>query len=634
MVMDDNYPPYVFMDSSGNLQGILVDYWTLWGKKTGIKVQLDAMDWDKAQERMEAGDYDVIDTMFITKQREALYDFSAPYANIDVPLFFSRELSGIRGPKDLKGFVVGVKSGDSSLEILKSNGVTNFLLFNNYEAVVTAARDGRVKVFTIDKPPAKYFLIKMGIQDQFRESEPLYTGQFHRAVRKGNTLLLKEIQKGFDAITTDEYEDISRHWYGAPIFTKARLTFVAAITGGAIAVIGVLVFWVWLLRRSVRVRTIELQMDIAAREQIEAVLQHSERKFRTLFEHLAEGVALHELVKDETGRVTDYRILDVNPAYQLHTGLDAASAPGRLGTAIYGMEVPPYLEAFSKVALGGEPYAFETFFPPLDKHFRISVVSPRQGQFATVFEDITDRKRREEELKRKNAEMERFTYMISHDLKSPLVTVRTFLGYLEQDMEKGKADRVAKDIGFIRDATGKMGRLLEDLLEVSRIGRVVNAPVNMTHADLVQEALKSVAGAISSRSVAIRVTGSPTTLFGDRPRLEELWQNLIENAVKYMGDQPSPLIELGVEGVGPDAVFFVRDNGLGIDPRFHEKVFGLFEKLDAGSEGTGLGLALVKRIVELYEGRIWLESEGAGQGTCFRFTLPLALKTRKEGVRT
>jgi signal transduction histidine kinase len=251
-----------------------------------------------------------------------------------------------------------------------------------------------------------------------------------------------------------------------------------------------------------------------------------------------------------------------------------------------------------------------------------------------VFEDITEQKRREEELKQKNAEMERFTYMISHDLKSPLVTVRTFLGYLEQDMEQGKADRVAKDMGFIRDATGKMGRLLEDLLEVSRVGRVMNPPVNVPFSDAVKEALQAVAGAISTRGVAVQVEGTPVTLFGDRPRLEEVWQNLIENAVKYMGDQPFPRIIVGVETVGPEKVFYVRDNGMGIDPRFQGKVFDLFEKLDAASEGTGLGLALVKRIVEVYEGRVWVESEGLGRGTCFRFTLPQALKNRKEGERS
>jgi len=399
--------------------------------------------------------------------------------------------------------------------------------------------------------------------------------------------------------------------------------------------------WVWLLvdaepqfQEDGTVRQVVCTfIDITDRKRAEEALQHSEQKFHALFENLAEGVALHELVRDGTGAVIDYRILDVNPAYEQHTGIVAATALGRLGTDLYGAGGPPYLQEFSKVALGGSPYVFETYFPPLGKHFNISVISPRYGQFATVFEDITDRKRREEELKQKNAEMERFTYMISHDLKSPLVTVRTFLGYLEQDLAQGRAERVAKDMTFIRDASGKMGRLLEDLLEVSRVGRVVNPPVQVTLASLIQAALTSVAGAISTLNVAVQVEAPPVTLVGDRPRLETIWQNLVENAVKYMGAQRSPRIILGAEGQGAETVFFVRDNGLGIDPRYQNRIFGLFEQLDAASEGTGLGLALVKRIVELYAGHLWVESEGPGQGSCFQFTLPLAMQDRNRGAR-
>lgn len=374
-------------------------------------------------------------------------------------------------------------------------------------------------------------------------------------------------------------------------------------------------------------------LDITERKRAEQALRFSEQKFRTLFEHLAEGVALHELVRDGAGKAVDYRILDVNPSYHAHTGIAAEMAVGRLGTEIYEVDPPPYLEGYGAVAMGGDPIAFETFFPPLEKHFRISVVSPREGQFATVFEDITDRKRSENELRQKNAEMERFTYMISHDLKSPLVTVRTFLGYLEQDLAQGRSDRVAKDVGFIQDAAGRMSGLLDDLLEVSRVGRVVNPAERVSYEDLVRAALAAVAGAIENRGVAVEVHGGPLTLTGDRSRLEEIWQNLVENAVKYMGDEPSPRIEIGVEPQGGEMVFFVRDNGMGIDPRFHEKVFGLFEQLDPSSEGTGLGLALIKRIVELNEGRIEVRSEGPGRGSCFRFTLPLALRDPQDGAR-
>ena len=242
-----------------------------------------------------------------------------------------------------------------------------------------------------------------------------------------------------------------------------------------------------------------------------------------------------------------------------------------------------------------------------------------------TIQDITERKLRDQDLQRKTAEMEGFTYMVSHDLKSPLVTVRTFLDYLEQDLDQGKAGRAAEDMAFIRDATGRMGRLLEDLLEVSRVGRVVCPPSRFPVSELIQAARQAVAGALASRQVEVQVTGPDLVLEGDRHRLEELWQNLLENAVKYMGGQPRPRLD----GVPQ---FFVRDNGMGIEPRFIARIFGLFEKLDAASEGSGLGLALVKRIVELYDGRVWAESAGPGQGTCIRFTLPGTLVETLQGA--
>jgi PAS domain S-box-containing protein len=370
--------------------------------------------------------------------------------------------------------------------------------------------------------------------------------------------------------------------------------------------------------------------DITDRRRVEDALGASERKFRTLYENLAEGVSINEIVTNAAGSVVDYRVLDANPAYCHLTGIDAVNVVGRLGSEVFGSEVPPFLEEFGQVALGGGHIVFETFMPLLEKHFRISVISPTHGQFATVLEDITDQKSREEDLRQKNDELMRFTTMLSHDLQSPLVTIRVFLGYLQHDMANGLAENVSKDLGFIIDASGKMGRLLDDLLEVSKAGRQVDSPVEMTLDSLIFGSVKVVAGAIAARGVEVNANALPAiTLLGDRSRLEAVWQNLVENAVKYMGDQPSPRIELGADQQRGETVFFVKDNGMGIDSRFHVKVFDLFQKLDSASVGTGLGLALVKRIVEVYGGRIWVESEGVGLGTCFRFTLPRALKVSK-----
>ena len=161
--------------------------------------------------------------------------------------------------------------------------------------------------------------------------------------------------------------------------------------------------WVWAILPAGLILTgllaLLFQLIIRQREQ---ALRDSEKKFQTLFKSLAEGVALHELVRDASGEIVNYRILEVNPSYEAHTGLKTASVTGCLGTEAYGTEAPPYLEEFSKVAIDGVPCVFETYFPPMGKHFRISVISPKAGQFATVFEDITHRKAQEYELVRLN----------------------------------------------------------------------------------------------------------------------------------------------------------------------------------------------------------------------------------------
>jgi PAS domain S-box-containing protein len=241
------------------------------------------------------------------------------------------------------------------------------------------------------------------------------------------------------------------------------------------------------------------------------------------------------------------------------------------------------------------------------------------------FRDITVRKHQEKELSEKNSELERFTYTVSHDLKSPLVTVKTFLGYLEQDLVRRDKERVKQDVAYMHTAADKMGQLLDELLNLARVGRKMNPAERVTFKELAQEVVRLVAGRISTGGAEVQVADAVVTLEGDRSRLVEIWQNLVENACKFMGNQPKPQVEIGVEKRGSETVFFVRDNGAGIDPRFQAKVFGLFEKLDPKVEGTGMGLALVKRIVEMYRGRIWVESPGLGQGAKFLFTLPAAV---------
>jgi signal transduction histidine kinase len=227
-----------------------------------------------------------------------------------------------------------------------------------------------------------------------------------------------------------------------------------------------------------------------------------------------------------------------------------------------------------------------------------------------------------EQLEAQNAELERFTYTVSHDLKSPLITIRGYLGLLREDVAGGRAAAIEDDIARMLGAAAKMEQLLQELLELSRIGRLVHPSEHLPLSELAREAVELVAGQIKERGVDVRIKTDLPTIFGDRPRLLEVLQNLVDNAVKYMGDQPQPRIDIGARLEGAETVCYVRDNGIGIDPRYQERVFGLFDQLDQSAEGSGIGLALVRRIVEVHGGRIWVESEGQGHGSTFCFHVP------------
>ncbi len=223
------------------------------------------------------------------------------------------------------------------------------------------------------------------------------------------------------------------------------------------------------------------------------------------------------------------------------------------------------------------------------------------------------------DLETKNAELERFTYTVSHDLKSPLITIRGFLGYLVEDAESGDVQRLHEDVGRITDAAAKMERLLGDLLALSRIGRMANPPERFPMRGALDEALSRVEGPMKASGATIRV-GELGEASADRERIIEVWQNLVENAIKYAKPGVPPALEAASEPRDGRRAFLLRDNGIGIKGEYRDKAFALFEKIDPKSEGTGIGLALVKRIVEVHGGRVWIE-DGVDGGSTFIFTL-------------
>jgi len=246
-----------------------------------------------------------------------------------------------------------------------------------------------------------------------------------------------------------------------------------------------------------------------------------------------------------------------------------------------------------------------------------------------ITNDITVRKEEEQlrdqligELEAKNAELERFTYTVSHDLKSPLVTIKGFLDLLESDLATGDQSAVEDDMAEINRAAETMAHQLDGLLDLSRIGRVANCSENVPLADVTELALQKLSGVIAEKGVQVTVREGLPQVRGDRMRLADLMQNLIENAVKFCAPE-DPQIEIGHKQIDGETVCFVWNNGTGIDPAYHERVFMLFERLDTRDRGTGIGLTIVKAIVNAHQGDIWIESKGKDDGCRFVFKLPL-----------
>ena len=270
----------------------------------------------------------------------------------------------------------------------------------------------------------------------------------------------------------------------------------------------------------------------------------------------------------------------------------------------------------------GDPFTHEDAEIAHDVANQLAIAIQHINLYNTLQNELMERQKLISQLEANNAELERFTYTVSHDLRNPLVTIKGFLGMLDKDLQDGRKDRIASDFRRIANAADKMDELLSDLLELSRVGRIINTPEEVDFVKLTTEAVELLDARLRSKNVTVNISPDLPTVFGDRVRLREVMENLIDNAAKYAEKRHSPNIDIGASRKKSDHVIFVRDNGMGIESQHLTKIFGLFEKLDQNSEGTGIGLALIKRIIETHGGKIWVESDGLEKGSTFYFTIP------------
>jgi PAS domain S-box-containing protein len=392
--------------------------------------------------------------------------------------------------------------------------------------------------------------------------------------------------------------------------------------------------WIWLHDKSIVAYEKDGVMyadgvfsDITERKLMEATLREREEQYRGIFESASEAFLIYDPKAE--------RVLEVNPAACKMYGYPYEEFIGLSGKDVVHPDYYHLFEKFEEQVKSGLQFHTESVDVRKDgSTINIEVHGTPfnykgKTHLLAVVRDITKRKRVEEEreiflkeLAAKNTEMESFTYTVSHDLRSPLVTIQGFADMLREDLERNEKEKVESDLKYIEKGITKMEHLLHDTLQLSRIGRVANPPEEVPFDELVREALEQTAEQIKSSGVEVSVVEDFPTVHVDCMRIVEVVVNLIANSINYMGEQPHPKIDIGYRVDGEETVFFLKDNGIGIDKSLHERVFELFYKVDKSSKGTGAGLAIVKRIIEVHGGRIWIESE-KGKGCVVCFTLPL-----------
>lgn len=404
-------------------------------------------------------------------------------------------------------------------------------------------------------------------------------------------------------------------------------------------------------------------------------LHASEDRFRLLFTQMLEGFALHEIICDDKGNPVDYRFIEANQAFEKLTGLPAREIIGKTIRQVLPDTEQDSIDKYGQVALTGQSIVFERYARELDRHYTVHAYCPQRGQFAVISEDITERKRQEtqilaaraalqrllaeadqsrrallsvvedqkiaeEQINKLNAELEQriiertaqlqaankeleaFAYSVSHDLRSPLRAVDGFSRILLEEYED-KLDAEGKRLlNVVRTNTQRMDQLITDLLTLSRItrGEMQFSRIDMTA--LVHTVYHEIASSETQGAISFSVAHLPDA-FGDPTLLRQAWSNLLSNATKYTMPKTERRIEIGSYAEDGMNVYFVKDNGVGFDPAYTHKLFGVFQRLHttAEFEGNGVGLAIVQRIIHRHGGRVWAEGQ-VNQGATFYFALP------------
>ena len=396
-------------------------------------------------------------------------------------------------------------------------------------------------------------------------------------------------------------------------------------------------------KNGIVVRLIGRVEEITERKMSEITLINSKKRFEALLSQSPSNCIIYKLIRDDAGRIVDWEISEINEHAALSLGLEVKSAIGKHALDLFGPQVmSPYFEIAKQVRSSGKSQVFETFFEATRRAYLTSVFLVDKDHYANISVDITDRKQMEQELQILNLELEKrvtqrtaqletankelesFSYSVSHDLRTPLRAIHGFTKILLEEYGNDLDEEGKRICGIISSNATKMGKLIDDLLGFSRIGRNC---INISLLDmnlLACSVFDEISTQVEKAKTDLRVCHLDKAN-GDASLIRMVWNNLISNALKYSSKKTLAEITVSSKIDGDFVTYCVKDNGVGFDMLYYDKLFGVFQRLHDVSqfEGNGVGLAIVHRIISRHGGNVWAEGE-EGKGATFFFSLPAA----------
>ena len=427
---DQNYPPFEFMDKDGNAAGFSVDLIQAIANEMQLSVNASAHPWSEVKQALTDNQIHLSGTMAYDLNRTENFVYSVPIITLNWYIY-SRDDEQYSSLDDLKGKRIVLAKGDIYEEKLGDGKFQAEIgVVPDYRDQLRLLSSGKYDAAIINRLTASYLMEDMGITNIRPTGEPLERLQLCVAAHISNPGLISQVNEGLVILNRNGiYSALSEKWF-APhereIISGVYKDILLYVLLPFLIILLIILVWIWSLRRMVTAKTQALHIELDRRRTAEKALRESEEKYRTLFTSMVEGVAIYEIISDSEGKPIDYRILNVNPAYEVQTGMPPDQVTGKSAREIYGEEIPPFLDVYGRVDTTGDPVTFTTSYAPTGKTYSITAVSLDKGIFASFFQDVTSIKNLEIERERALNQIEKNIeeFMILNDqIRNPLTVI-------------------------------------------------------------------------------------------------------------------------------------------------------------------------------------------------------------------